>query len=189
MRSVDRAQDLGEVFTPPYLVQEMLDTIVDPISDSALNVLEPACGNGNFLVEILKRRLENVENFRLAPEGDLTHLVVQTSSSLYGIDIDESNVVECRDRLLDVVEQFLATKDGANGPTVLALAALIFSTNIVVGDSLNRPQDILLVSYVPEAQDRDVLDRSYFFLEEPERDLFFVEPPTLDPIRLSEFLR
>jgi len=78
----------GMVFTPPKLVNEMLDKLpVEFFTNASKTMLEPACGTGNFMVEFLKRRME----------AGMSHL--EALKSMYGIDIDQENVNICRQRL------------------------------------------------------------------------------------------
>ena len=88
MRSDERKKELGEVFTPPELVNEMLDKLPrEVIQDSDKTFLDNSCGSGNFLIEILNRRIS----------AGISHIAAL--QSIYGIDIDELNVTECRERL------------------------------------------------------------------------------------------
>lgn len=90
-KSKARVKALGEVFTPPELVSEMLDRLPPEVfTDPAKTFLDPACGTGNFLVEVVRRKMT----------GGSTPL--QALSTTYGIDIMEDNVAECRERLLAV---------------------------------------------------------------------------------------
>lgn len=89
-KSKARVKALGEVFTPPELVNEMLDHLPpEAFTDPAKTFLDPACGTGNFLVEVVRRKMA----------GGSTPL--QALSTTYGVDIMEDNVQECRQRLLD----------------------------------------------------------------------------------------
>jgi len=88
MRSEERKNELGEVFTPPELVQEMLDQLPpESWTDPSKTFLEPSCGNGNFLVAILERLLEH------------GHQKEQALSRMYGVDLMLDNVQETRERL------------------------------------------------------------------------------------------
>ena len=93
MSGIDRDQlrikATSEVFTPTPLVQELLDTI-DPLlfSDHSKTFLDPSCGDGQFLSEILIRKIENGSTFE------------QALDTIYGVDLMQDNVELCRDRLL-----------------------------------------------------------------------------------------
>ena len=94
-KSKTRVKALGEVFTPPELVDEMLDKLPQDLwTDPNKSFLEPACGNGNFLAEILSRKLKNKKTSKL-----------KALQTIYGVDIMEDNVLESRQRLLDIVSE------------------------------------------------------------------------------------
>lgn len=88
-RDRSRVKATGEVFTPTPLVQEMLDQIpVGQFEDPAKTFLDPSCGDGQFLGEVLIRKMENGSTFE------------QALSTVYGVDLMQDNVDECRKRLL-----------------------------------------------------------------------------------------
>lgn len=88
MRNEKRIREIGEVFTPPELVNKILDKISQDIwLDSEKTWLDPTCGNGNFLVEIKDRLLKN------------GHFIENVLSRIYGVDIMQDNIDECKDRL------------------------------------------------------------------------------------------
>ena len=91
IKSKKRVKELGEVFTPPALVNEILDSLPAHVWHPKKTFMEPSCGTGNFLVEIAKRKLKH---------GHDPHDVAQ---SLFGIDIMEDNVRECRERLVKLL--------------------------------------------------------------------------------------
>lgn len=94
MKSIKRIKKFGEVFTPPDLVNEILDKVwllaPDVFQDATKTFCDPACGNGNFLVEVLAMKLDHGHN------------PTQALSTIYGVDIQEDNVEECRNRLLEI---------------------------------------------------------------------------------------
>ena len=96
-KSKFRVKKYGEVFTPTWLVKEMCDMLCEEspeaFADIGKTFLEPACGNGQFLVEILTRKLEHCETV----EQGLTAL-----KSIYGIDIIQDNVEESKKRMFDI---------------------------------------------------------------------------------------
>lgn len=84
-----RVKATGEVFTPTKLVQEILDKIpTEILMDPNKTYLDPSCGDGQFLGEILIRKVENGIDFE------------QALSTVYGVDIMQDNVDLCRERLL-----------------------------------------------------------------------------------------
>jgi SAM-dependent methyltransferase len=90
-RDKDRIRKTGEVFTPPELVNEMLDHLRFAMWEDHRTFLDPACGDGNMLVEVLKRKLSYGHNPDIALR------------SIFGIDIMPDNIDRCRHRLLDIV--------------------------------------------------------------------------------------
>jgi hypothetical protein len=88
-RSQQRVKATGEVFTPTGLVQEMLDQLPqDLFTDPSKTFLDNSCGDGQFLGEVLIRKMENGHTFE------------QALSTVYGVDLMPDNVIECRRRLL-----------------------------------------------------------------------------------------
>lgn len=127
IKSKARVKALGEVFTPPELVGEMLGRLPSAVlTNPAKTFLEPSCGTGNFLVAILEEKLRGGSN------------VMQALATTYGIDICPDNVNTSRKRLLDAARpHFRNELDRLNAHWLLAC-------NIVVGDALKeKPTDIL----------------------------------------------
>jgi hypothetical protein len=90
-RDKSRVKATGEVFTPTPLVQEMLDQLPPEVfTDSAKTFLEPSCGDGQFLSEVVIRKMENGSTYE------------QALSTVYGIDLMEDNCRECIKRLYGV---------------------------------------------------------------------------------------
>jgi type I restriction-modification system DNA methylase subunit len=88
-RNAVRVKATGEVFTPTELVQEILDQHpIEMFSDPSKTVIDPSCGDGQFLGEVLIRKMENGSTFE------------QALSTVYGVDLMEDNVQLCRERLL-----------------------------------------------------------------------------------------
>lgn len=132
-----RIIDHGEVYTPPGLVSDMLDLVQGECERIESRFLEPACGNGNFLAEVLQRKLKSVDKKCARNRQRWERDAILALSSLYGIDLLPDNIAVCRDRLLDVVasahdEQF---KEPLPEPARKA-AAFILKLNIVQGDAL-----------------------------------------------------
>lgn len=123
IKSKKRVAEHGEVFTAEREVNAMLDLVKQETERIDSRFLEPACGNGNFLVEILRRKLILVHS-----EQEL----VQAVCSIYGIDIMQDNVEECRERLLGIVETNYGKIDGA----LLKTVKFVLKRNILWGDAL-----------------------------------------------------
>jgi hypothetical protein len=178
MRSVERAQELGEVFTSPSEVNAMLDLVPDMFKDLGTTFLEPACGHGNFLVEILARKIALIGNFETSNHYEFA--LVRAVGSIYGIDISVENIEDARHRMFEMVEAAHAIFGCKPSERFDSAIWHLLSTNLVVGDSLNRAAEIVLVEYLPTAEFH--LSRRPFHLEEPEIDLFYVGPKPLDTV-------
>ena len=130
IKSKERVRSHGEVFTPTPLVAEMCDILPAEMFMPEKKFLEPSCGNGNFLAEILRRKLDNSNTWMDA---------LTAAGSLYGIDILEDNVMECRRRLLEAAVGKLVALGVEKNGLALIMKALenILKRNIVRGDFLN----------------------------------------------------
>lgn len=117
IKSRKRVKEFAEVYTNEREVNAMLDLI--PNITIEMTFLEPSCGNGNFLIEILKRKLQ------LAKTDDE---VLQCYSTIFGIDIQEDNVIESRERMLNLLPNSALTN----------VVKQILNKNIKVGDFLKE---------------------------------------------------
>ena len=103
IKSRKRVAERGEVFTAEREVNAMLDLVKQETERIDSRFLEPACGTGNFLVEILRRKLEVIRRQYQKQLGELELQTTIALSSIYGVDIMKDNVEECCGRLLDIV--------------------------------------------------------------------------------------
>lgn len=99
IKSKQRVADHGEVFTSEREVNAMLDLVKNETDRIESRFLEPACGDGNFLIEVLRRKLDVVESRYKKSQLEYERYAVIAVSSLYGVDILEDNVMHCRERL------------------------------------------------------------------------------------------
>jgi hypothetical protein len=134
VRSRKRVADHGEVFTQPREVTAMLDLVKTETERIDSRFLEPACGTGNFLVEILKRKLDVVEGRYRKSVFEFQRYAILAISSIYGIDILEDNVSECRKRLASMVEQRCAS---LFQDEFMAAVRYILERNVIWGDALS----------------------------------------------------
>lgn len=102
IKSKERVAAHGEVFTAEREVNAMLDLVRQETERIESRFLEPACGNGNFLAEILRRKLEVVQTRYAACQPDYELYALIAVGSIYGIDILQDNVDECRQRLYGI---------------------------------------------------------------------------------------
>jgi len=133
VKSRQRVADHGEVFTPPWMVQAMLDLVKEETERTDARFLEPACGSGNFLVTIVQRKLAAV---RLKYGHNLfehQHYALLALMSVYGIELLADNVFECRANVLAVFAEYLKLQEGDEQH---GAAAYVLARNIVHGDAL-----------------------------------------------------
>lgn len=136
-KSKERVKTRGEVFTNEREVKAMCDLVKDETERIDSRFLEPACGDGNFLAEILTRKLEVVKRKYKKSPLDYEKNSVLAISSVYGVDIMFDNVLACRDRLFKMWDKayvFVCKKD-CNEQTRQAVK-FILSKNIVCGNAL-----------------------------------------------------
>ena len=104
VKSKKRVADHGEVFTSEREVNSMLDLVKQETERIDSRFLEPACGTGNFLVEILNRKLKIVQDRYKKSQIEFERNAIIAISSLYGVDILQDNAIECRDRLFEIFD-------------------------------------------------------------------------------------
>lgn len=135
--SKQRVADHGEVFTAQREVNAMLDLVKNETERIDARFLEPACGTGNFLVEILKRKLTVVDGRYSKNKLEYERYAIIALSSIYGVDILQDNVQTCRDRLFGIFTLFyLNNYKKETKPEFLKSAAFILAKNILWGDAL-----------------------------------------------------
>lgn len=138
IKSRRRVADHGEVFTPGWLVEHMLDLVERESERIDSRVLEPACGSGNFLVPILARKLATVQVRHGRSNFEKRHYALFALMCTYGIELLQDNVDECRSNLAHVFSTFLGNDDDEWERAARAVLA----ANIVQGDALTmtRPE-------------------------------------------------
>ena len=137
VKSRKRVADHGEVFTSEREVNAMLDLVKQETERIDSRFLEPACGTGNFLAEILNRKLKVVKKRYSKNKLDYEKYAVLAITSIYGVDILEDNVLECRNRMFSIFndEYTKICKEDANDECREAVR-YILSRNILHGDAL-----------------------------------------------------
>lgn len=137
VKSKDRVADHGEVFTAPREVKAMCTLVRSEAARADSRILEPACGDGNFLDEILRRRLASVRRQYGNRPSDFEKYSVLAVSGLYGIDIQDDNVEECRTRLFRRwAWQYKAVCGKRCDSRVSDGVEQILTTNIICGNTL-----------------------------------------------------
>jgi hypothetical protein len=139
VKSKQRVADHGEVFTPPWMVEAMLDLVKDESERIDSRFLEPACGSGNFLVPVLRRKLAAVEGKYGKSDFERRHYALYGLMCIYGIELLADNIAECRAILLEVLAEYLSLEASED---LYRAASYVLSQNIVHGDALTmRGQD------------------------------------------------
>ena len=133
IRSKKRVADHGEVFTPPWLVDAMLDLVKDETERIDSRFLEPACGSGNFLVPVLRRKLFAVEMKYGTSDFAKRQYALLALMCLYAIELLQDNIDECRKNLLDIFPQYLNLYHWVD---LYRAASFVLSQNLVHGDAL-----------------------------------------------------
>lgn len=128
-----RVADHGEVFTPAWLVEAMLDLVKGETERIDARFLETACGSGNFLVQVLRRKLAAVEIRYGRSDFERQHYALLALMCIYGIELLEDNIAECRANLLELLADYLNV-DASND--VSRAAFYVLSQNLVHGDAL-----------------------------------------------------
>jgi hypothetical protein len=134
IKSKQRVSDHGEVFTPDWLVEEMLGLVKDETERINSRFLEPACGSGNFLSHILKRKLASVEFKYGKSEFDCKHYALLSLMCIYGIELLADNIEECKQNLLEIFSEYLKLDGNSD---LIKAANFVLSINIVQGDALS----------------------------------------------------
>ena len=133
VKSRQRVADHGEVFTPAWLVDDMLDLVQHESERIDARVLEPACGSGNFLVPVLRRKLATVRQKYAENDFERRRHALFALMCIYGIELLGDNVAECREHLLDTLFDDLGRGSGAEW---FAAARVVVEANVVHGDAL-----------------------------------------------------
>ena len=144
VKSVDRVRDHGEVLTAKREVEAMLDLVKNESERIDSRFLEPACGDGNFLVAILERKLKTVISRYKSKKVDFEVNLLSALASIYGIDLLEDNVQIAIDRMLEIAsacyKESLKKQPDEEFKNIMRF---ILQKNILQGDSLNGIDKII----------------------------------------------
>jgi SAM-dependent methyltransferase len=156
VKSKQRVAGYGEVLTGKREVNAMLDLVKSETERIDSRFLEPACGTGNFLTEILERKLRVVEERYRKSQLDYERYAVLAVSSIYGIDILLDNVRDCRQRLFDIFDAVYTRLFKAQAKEKCRAAVrFILDRNIIHGDALSlkkvgdNPKPIVFSEWSP----------------------------------------
>lgn len=137
VKSKKRVAEHGEVFTNQREVKAMLDLVKHETERIDSRFLEPACGNGNFLAEVLRRKLTVVDARYSKSQVEWERYSVIAISSIYGVDILEDNAQECRERLLSIYTDWYAQLFKQVKNDCIRSVRFLLSRNILWGDALD----------------------------------------------------
>ncbi len=133
VKSKQRVADHGEVFTPAWMVEAMLDLVKGETERINSRFLEPACGSGNFLVQILRRKLAAVELKYGQSEFERRHYALLALMCIYGIELLTDNIRECRANLLEIFTDYLHLEETDD---FYRAAVCVLSLNLIHGDAM-----------------------------------------------------
>jgi hypothetical protein len=133
IKSKKRVADHGEVFTPAWMVDAMLDLVKGETERIDSRFLESACGSGNFLVRVLQRKLAAVELMYGKSDFEKRHYALLALMCTYGIELLADNIAECRDKMLEVFAAYLNLEVS---DAFYQAAFYVLSQNLIHGDAL-----------------------------------------------------
>lgn len=133
IKSKERVADHGEVFTPEWMVEAMLDLVKDETERIDSRFLEPACGSGNFLVKVLQRKLAAVELKYGKSDFERRHYTLLALMCIYGIELLPDNIAECRANMLEILSDYLKLDEEDD---LYRAAFYVLSQNLIHGDAL-----------------------------------------------------
>lgn len=170
--SKQRVADYGEVFTNETTVNAMLNLVKQETERIDSRFLEPACGTGNFLTEILHRKLNEVEKRYHRSQLEYERNLISVISSIYGIDILEDNILECRKRLFQIADERYTTQFKKKAKdNVRKIIQFILEKNIIWGDALNlktvdaTPHQIIFSEWSFPFNNSQIKRRDFVFAE------------------------
>ena len=167
--SKKRVADHGEVFTNPREVNAMLDLVKQETERIESRFLEPACGKGAFLAEVLRRKLTVVKNRYAKSPLEYERYAILAISSIYGIDILEDNVADCQNEMLLIFKsEYKAVLKQECSDECLNSAQFILQKNIVWGDALtlkrvDNPEQPIVFSEWSAVNGKMMKRRDYSF--------------------------
>jgi hypothetical protein len=197
IKTRERVRDLAEVYTHKREVAAMLDLVAgmfpsdeDP-GNTDRKFLEPAAGSGNFLEEILRRKLVYVTTYRYRQTPVYEHRILRALASIYAIDIDPENVQECKDRLRHVLashlDNDLNTRVVSEG--FASAVEVILETNILCADTLKDFDEIEFIDYRPGRRGTFVREWSRLNSSTSQLRLFNLPWRDQAPIHYAELAR
>ena len=172
VKTKKRVADHGEVFTNDREVNAMLDLVKHETERIDSRFLEPACGNGNFLAEVLRRKLERVDSRYSKSQLEWERYAFIALSSIYGVEILQDNTIECQNRLFDIFSKSYLKMFGVNAKMELLKGVrFLLEKNIIWGDATNycipnTTKPIIFCEWIPIGDFIQRKDWVYEFLAE-----------------------
>lgn len=133
IKSKQRVDDHGEVFTPQWMVDDMLDLVKGETERIDSRFLETACGSGNFLKRVLQRKLAAVEIKFGKSDFEKRQYSLLALMCIYGIELLADNITECRSNLLNIFSEYLRLE---KVDELYRAANIVLSQNLVHGDAI-----------------------------------------------------
>jgi hypothetical protein len=201
VKSKQRVADHGEVFTPAWMVEAMLDLVKGETERIDSRFLEPACGNGNFLVPILRRKLAAVELKYGKSDFQRGYYALLGLMCIYGIELLSDNIKDCRANLLEIFAEYLQL---APSDDLYRAAVYVLSQNLVHGDArtmrTHEDRPITFAEWGPLGKGRfqrrdfrfDDLTQSAAYSADPlfarcgKHEIFTPTTPVYPPMTVSE---
>lgn len=141
VKSKQRVADHGEVFTNEREVKAMCDLVKGETERIDSRFLEPACGEGAFLTEILRRKLATVKAQYGKSPDDYERYAFLAVTSLYGVDILPDNVAICRQNLFEIWDEaYTANNKSQTSDQCREAVKFVLQKNILCGDALTLKQ-------------------------------------------------
>jgi len=172
VKSRKRIAEHGEVYTSQREVNAMLDLVKSETENIDSRFLEPACGNGNFLAEVLRRKLQIVEARYAKSQTEFERYCFTAVATVYGIDILKDNVIDCRERLFDICNNAYTRLFKAQSRNALReVVHFVLARNILWGDALSlktvgtNPQPLVFSEWSRPRNDGRVKRREFLFEE------------------------
>lgn len=134
IKSKKRVADHGEVFTPEWMVDAMLDLVKEESERIDARFLEPACGSGNFLIQVLERKLATVDLKFGKSDFEKRQYALLGVMCIYGIELLLDNITECRANMLEILSNYLRIDDNDE---LYVAASFVLSQNLIQGDALS----------------------------------------------------
>ena len=175
IQSKERVQQFGEVFTPDSIVNDMIDLVEGELKKDITDEqylektwLEPACGDGQFLIRILYRKLEVISKL---PEEKRQLALVKALTTIYGVDIQEDNVLKSRDRMMNIIKGLPVSTFDIKEPKVFdiqidcgvtitpeleTVLSFILKENIITGNTLT-PENLTIKEFRFDGEDVEIL--------------------------------